>query len=669
MMEEQKKHRIGVYVCHCGGNISDYVDVAQLSEIMGKDDRVVVSKDVMFACADSNQKEMIQDIRENELDGIVVASCSPKLHLHTFRNVAIRAGLNPYQYVQVNVREQCSWAHSDKPCDATEKAAGLIKAGINRVVQSEALTSVRVEAAQSVAIIGAGVAGMRAGLALAGMGSEVILIEKAAAAGGNIGSRARVFPGNANARTIVDGLIARVKQTPNIKLFTSTEVTGVSGSIGHFNVKTTVRSGGSGESSDEQQLEHTVGAILVATGYDDYKPAEGEFGTGDQRVVTLPEFNKMIEAGTDKLVVNGKPVKSVAFIYCVGMRQTKGTNKYCSRVCCTAAIHTSLSMHAKFNNIKAYHYYRDIRTYGKQEVMYAESSKAGDVYLMYTEKTPPVVTAGPDGVTVKVKDLLTKKQEIEVPVDLVVLVTGMVPQTDSATVAGLFKIPIGNDRFFNEIHPKLRPVETVINGIFLGGSCQGPKNITESVASSLSAAAKINAIIGKGMIDLDPVVARVHEKDCIWCGKCAAVCEYDAIFPMERDGSMVAGINESSCVGCGICAPVCPTNAIELACFTDGEIEGMIDGFSLDQNIQPREASATEVTAAGAVGMREYPAVWHQILDALRDGPQTIPAIAAMISQDTQVVTRHVMTMIRYQILEAGGIDDTDEYFVYKRKQ
>jgi heterodisulfide reductase subunit A len=661
-MEEQKKHRIGVYVCHCGGNISDYVDVKQLSELMGKDERVVVSKDVMFACADSNQKEMIDDIRDNQLDGIVVASCSPKLHLHTFRNVAIRAGLNPYQYVQVNVREQCSWAHSDTKFEATVKAAGLIQAGIKRVEYSEALTTTRVEAAQSVAVIGAGVAGLRAGLALAAMGNEVFLIEKAAQAGGNLNGRTDIFPGNANGTSIVKGLIDRVKQTPNIKLFTSTEVTGVSGSIGHFNVKTTVRSNG------EEQLEHTAGAILVATGYDHYKPAEGEYGAGNSQVVTLPEFNKLIESGAEKLVVNGKPVKSVAFIYCVGMRQSKGPNKYCSRVCCTAAIHASLSMHSKFNNIKAYHVYRDIRAYGKQEILYADSSKAGDVYLMYTEKVPPVVTAGPDGMIVKVKDLLTKKQEVEIPVDLVVLVTGMVPQADSATVAGLFKIPVGNDKFFNEIHPKLRPVETVINGVFLGGSCQAPKNITESVSSSLSAAGKINAIIGKGMIDLDPVIARINDKACIWCGKCAAVCEYGAIFQMEHNGSMVAAVNDSSCVGCGICTPVCPTNAIELACFTDNEIESMIDGFSLDQNIQPREAAATETTAAGAIGMREYPAVWHLILGALKDGPVTIPAIAAAISQDTQVVTRHVMTMIRYQVVEAAGIDETDEYYLYKSK-
>ena len=180
------KQRIGVYICHCGGNISDYVDVEQLSKLIANENNVVISKDVMFACSDSNQKEMIQDIQEKQLDAIVVASCSPKLHTHTFRNVALRAGINPYNYVQVNVREQCSWAHSDTPLDATVKAYGLIRAGINRVAYSEALDNIEIKAQKAVAVIGAGVAGMRAAIELARLGNNVYLIEKEEQVGGRV---------------------------------------------------------------------------------------------------------------------------------------------------------------------------------------------------------------------------------------------------------------------------------------------------------------------------------------------------------------------------------------------------------------------------------------------------------------------------------------------------
>jgi len=661
-MEEKKKKRIGVYICHCGGNISDYVDVAQVRELAGKDDFVVVAKDVMFACADSNQKDMVADIKEQGLDAIVVASCSPKLHLHTFRNVALRAGLNQYQYVQVNVREQCSWPHHDDRKLATGKAAGLVEAGIRRVMGAESHETIRVSAARSVLIVGAGVAGMRAAISLASIGNEVVLVEKAAEPGGKLAGRKDLFPGDVSGESIVQDLAARVRATPNIKLFCGATVSGVCGSMGQFQVKVNV--GG----QPAEDLEFTVGAVLIATGFDPYKPEPGEYSMGSPGVIPIGEFVKLVESGSGELMHQGRRVRSVGFIYCVGMRQTKGKNKYCSRVCCSGAIQASLSMHRRYPGVQAYHFYRDIRAYGKQEVMYTESSKAGDVYFMFTEKEPPVVTADGSGAVIKVKDSLTKKQEVEVPVDLVVLVTGMVPQADSGAIAASFKVPISADGFFNEIHPKLRPVETVINGVFLGGSCQGPKNVTETLSSALAASAKINAVIGKGVIDLDPVIARVDSSKCVWCGKCAAVCEYGALVEMERDGRNFAIVDEPSCVGCGVCAPVCPTNAIELACFTDAEIEGMIDGFALDQNINITETAAAEESAAPSVTMKEYPAQWHMILEAMKDGPISIPDIAKASGLDASLVTRHVMTMNRYRVAEPAGLDDSEQYYLYQQK-
>ncbi len=662
-MEEKKKKRIGVYICHCGGNISDYVDVAQIRELAGKDDFVVVAKDVMFACADSNQKDMVADIREQGLDSIVVASCSPKLHLHTFRNVALRAGLNQYQYVQVNVREQCSWPHHDDMQAATEKAAGLVEAGIRRVMHAEPHQPVRVDAAREVLVVGAGVAGLRAALALASMGNEVVVVEKTGRAGGKVAGRTDLFPGGVDGNAIVDGLLDRVRNTPAIKLFTNASVAGVAGSLGQFRVRVAV-----GEPA--QELDFTVGAVLVATGFDPYRPEPGEYGAGSPSVITIGDFVKLCESGTGELVHQGRRIRSVGFIYCVGMRQTKGKNRYCSRVCCTAAIQASLSMHRRYPGVRAYHFYRDIRTYGKQEVLYAESSRAGDTYFMFGEKDPPKVDATADGAVISVKDLLTKKRDIEVPVDLVVLVTGAVAQADSPQIAGAFKIPVGADGFFNEIHPKLRPVETVINGVFLGGSCQGPKNITETLASSLAAAAKINAVIGKGQIELDPVLARIDRDKCVWCGKCAAVCEYGALIEMEKGGRNFAIVDEPSCTGCGVCAPVCPTNAIELACFTDSEIEGMIDGFALDQNINIAETKTAGGEGAEAPGVRmmEYPAEWHAILATLGDGPLSIPDIAGRCGQDKALVTRHVMTMLRYRVMEAAGLDDDEQYHLYQRR-
>jgi heterodisulfide reductase subunit A len=663
MKETPDKKRIGVYICHCGGNISDYVDVEQLRELADGEENVAVSKNVMFACADSNQKEMINDIREKNLDGIVVASCSPKLHLHTFRGVAERAGLNPYNYVQVNVREQCSWAHSDQPEQASYKAAGLIRAGIKKVSKSEALENIRITAQKSVVVIGAGVAGMRASIDLARMGNQVYLIEKEDHVGGQLTGKGKLFPTGETGEKLVETLLSRLRSMNNITLFTSATLEKVTGSLGNFKAEIHVAK------ENKEVMTFAAGAILVTTGYEPYQPKDNEFGYhASPRIVTLNDFDKMIKNSSENLVIDGKKVRTAAFIYCVGMRQSKGENKYCSRICCTAAIHSSLQMHEKFPGIRTYHMYRDIRTYGKQEILYEKSSRAGDVYLMYQEKFPPVVEPTANGVSISVKDYLTMKKTIEMEVDLLVLVNGMVPRSDSATIASKLKVPIGSDKFFNEIHPKLRPVETVINGMFLGGSCQGPKNIQESVQSSLSAAAKINAIIRNETIELEPIIARVDDEACSWCGKCQEVCEFDAIFQLETNGRVIAGINEAVCKGCGICAPICPVDAINIVQFTNDEIEGMIDGFMQPVDLEKKEAEDAGDGAATAQGMKEFPQIWQSIMQSVAAEPKTIPAIADGLALDTALVTWHVMTMNKYFILEPAGIDDNDEYYSYSLK-
>ena len=662
-MEDKKtKQRIGVYICHCGGNISDYVDVEQLRDLVSEENGVVVSKNVMFACADSNQKEMVNDIRDQKLDGIVVASCSPKLHLHTFRNVAERGGLNPYNYVQVNVREQCSWAHSDHPDQASYKAAGLIRAGIKRVSHSEALETIQIKAHKSVVVIGAGVAGLKASLNLARMGNKVFLVEKEATVGGQLRDKGALFPTSQSGTEMIKTLLDEVKKTTSINLFTNASIDKVTGSIGNFRVDVKIH----GEK--EEVLPFPAGAILVTTGYETGRPAEAEYGYGlDPRIITLHDFNQLVLADGKEFNYLGKKIRTVAFIYCVGMRQTKGENKYCSRVCCTAAIHSSLEMNKKFPAVKAMHLYRDIRTYGKQEMLYEQSSANGDLYFMFQEKEPPQVITGGEKVQIKIKDSLTRKKELEIEADLLVLVTGMVPRTENAEISGKLKIPVGNDKFFNEIHPKLRPVETVINGIFLGGSCQGPKNISESVQSSLSAAAKINAIIKKESIDLEPIVASINPETCSWCEKCREVCEYEAIFQVETNGKLVAAVNESVCKGCGVCAPVCPADAIEIAQYTDLEIEGMIDGFS-GEVVLAGKVKEGETSHAEEGGMKDFPELWRRIMQALNENALTIPQIAKTLLEKTELVTWHVMTMYKYYLLETAGMDEDEEYYLYKLK-
>lgn len=730
------KERIGVYICHCGGNISDYVDVEELGKMFHEEDNVVVSRDVMFACADSNQKAMVNDIKEFNLDAIVVASCSPKLHLHTFKNVATRGGLNPTNYVQVNIREQCSWPHSDKPREATVKAAGLIRAGINRVSHSESLDNIEISVKKAVLVVGAGISGMKAALDLSRLGNEVYLVEKDYFVGGQIARYDKLFMSGQKGKDIVAGLYAEIKNQPNITLFTGATVDKVSGSLGNFHIDVRVKprfiNGKASIQSvkrameeckvnvyddfnfglanrkaiyknypealpdipvvdalalqsdpdfiakfastlnlneQEEVLSLVVGSVLVSTGYDSYQPAEGEYGYKTiPNVITLPEFKRLMELSPNKLIYNEKQIRKVAFIYCVGNRQKKGENKYCSRQCCTSTIYTSLQLKEKYTDITAFHLYRDIRTYGKQEILYDQSSRQGDFYFRYDEKEPPVVGLDGKKIIIKVKDYLTAKMEMEVEADMVVLVTGMVAREDSQQISELFKIPIGSDKFFNEIHPKLKPVETVIKGVYIGGTCQGPKNISESVQSSLSASAKISALLKSGTVSVDPIIAGVDGDACTWCGKCANVCDYTAIKEVVVDGKHIAAVNKAICTGCGICAPVCPINAIEIAEYTDLEIESMIDGFMDKTEVKEKDTSAIEVVETGGARMKEYPQIWKRILQAMEGTKKSIPQVAAEISADRNVVTYHMMTMNKYNIVMADGMDPKEEYFYYKVK-
>jgi heterodisulfide reductase subunit A len=575
----ENRRKIGVYICHCGGNISDHVDVEAVRKQVEKQYGVTVARTSMFTCSDASQQDMIKDIKEQGLDGMVVASCSPKLHLMTFRNMAKRAGLNPFQYVQVNIREQCSWAHSDDHEGATCKAANLVGAGIEKAMGQEALQPIRVTSVKKVLIIGAGIAGMRAALELADLGVEVFLIEKESAVGGMVGKLGEMFPAGKDGAALIAGLLTEIKQRTNITLFLNAELAEKSGHIGEFELAISINIPPAEASRPQETVRIQVGAIIVASGFAEYTPQPGEYSYGQPGVVSLSEFESLLQSSGEQLFHEGRAIKKIAFVYCVGSRQNaakENANRYCSRYCCSTATHLSVLAKKKFPQSQSYHFYRDMRTYGKFESLYEEAGKSGSVFLRFHEDHPPRLSRENDSWLITVNDLSTGGDEITVAVDLVVLVTGMTARQNDV-LTRVLKLPLGADRFYNEIHPKLRPVETVIDGVYITGSCQGPKNAGESVISSLSAVAKAAALLVKGYIDLQPFVATVKSEACVWCGKCAAACPYSAIEKVAYGDKEVALVVDVLCKGCGACLPVCPLDATRLKGYTDEQIEAMID--------------------------------------------------------------------------------------------
>jgi heterodisulfide reductase subunit A len=581
------RKRLGIFICHCGGNISDYVDTDKLREMVEKEPSVAAAQVNMFTCSDAAQQNIVNEILEKKLEGIVVCSCSPKLHLDTFRAMAQRAGLNQYEYTQVNLREQCSWAHTHDKKAATEKALRLVRAGIARTLLSVPLEKLRVETLSHALVIGAGVAGLRAALALSDVGVSVHLIEKSPQAGGMVGRWGKLFPNNKDGRKIIDSLLAKIGDRENISLFTNAELIEKSGHIGDFLVKVKI--------GERDIVSLNVGAIIVATGFQTYSPFAGEFAYGAEGVVTLPEYEELLAGNKGRIVYHGREVKTIVYIYCVGSRENTKTDNphlYCSRYCCSAATYAASCTHEIDQSVRQFHLFRDIRTYGKYELLYEQALIRGSVFLGYTEDAPPQVNSVGGKLIVKTKDRLSGGEEVEIIADLVVLVTGMAPR-ENASLVDVLKLPLGKDGFFNEIHPKLRPVETILDGVFIAGTAQGPKNLAESVASSMAAVSKTAALLMKGYVDLEPLVSRVDPDLCTWCGECLKACPYGAIEAVDEAGKKVARINPVLCKGDGACVPVCPHQAVSVEGYTNKQIELMIDALAKEVEEVENEKKVT----------------------------------------------------------------------------
>jgi heterodisulfide reductase subunit A len=587
--------RVGVYICECGGNISDFVDTERLRIEVAKEPYVESVMVNMFTCSDAGQQNIIDDIKEKHLEGIVVASCSPKLHLRTFQAMARRAGLNEYQYTQVNIREQCSWAHTHDIEAATKKGLRLIRAGIAKTLHSKPLEKFRVETLSHVLIVGAGVAGLRAAISLSDIGINVHIIEKESDVGGMTKRWGTMFPQDKKGYELVETLKQELYSRDNVVLLTDAELISKEGHIGDFAVKIRVKK--------EHYFSLNVGCIVVCTGFETYIPKEGEFGYGLPGVITLPEFEELIVQTTNEsktIIHNNKPIQSICYIYCVGSRQNKlmgdSVHQYCSRYCCNATIHMSSVVHDIDPTIHQFHLFRDIRSYGKYELLYEKSLEEESMYLRYDEEHPPSVSIENNTYTIIVKDSLTGNQNIKMNCDLVVLVTGMIPR-DNKELVNVLKIPVGQEGFFNEIHPKLRPVETVVDGVFIAGSCQGPKNLSESIASSMAAVAKSAALLLKGYVNLEPFVARIDPDLCEWCGECMKACPYNAIHSKAIENKTIAEVEVVLCKGGGVCIPACPSQAIYIEGYTNTQIGSMIEALarnvdSIDEDIHEEKKTS-----------------------------------------------------------------------------
>jgi len=648
--------RIGVYICHCGTNIAGTVDVRALAEYAAALPGVTLAREYKYMCSDPGQELIRQDAAEHGLERIIVAACSPHLHEKTFRHATAQAGLNPYYFHMVNLREHDSWVHADKQA-ATGKAFDLVRAAVRRVRWHEPLERRQVPVRGEVLVVGGGIAGIDAALTLAAAGKHVYLVEREPTIGGHMAQFDKTFPTLDCAACILTPKMTAVRSHPNITLWTFSEVIRVEGYVGNYSVrvrrkpryvledvcvgcqecieacvfkqakvndefnlglskrkpiyipfpqavpqvvlidpetciefktgkcrKTCVEACAERNAIDFHQPETVenieVGAIVLATGFKVFDASRiPYYGYGVYpNVYTALEVERLVNAagptGGEIVLRNGRKPSTVGIIHCVGSRD-KHTNRWCSRVCCMYSLKLAHLIKER-TGAEVYSFYIDMRAPGKafeefynrvaEEAVMFVRGRVADVY-------PSDQSDG--RLILKVDDTLLGMVR-KIPVDMVVLSTGLEPQADAGEVRRLFNIGCSAEGFFLERHPKLAPVSTFTDGIFLAGCCQGPKDIPDTVAQSGAAAAQALALIDAGAVELEPNTAYVLEEACSGCRTCIPLCPYQAI--SLADGNR-ARINEVLCKGCGTCAAACPSGSIRQHLFEDEEIFDEIEGI------------------------------------------------------------------------------------------
>lgn len=564
--------RIGVYVCWCGTNISLMVDVESVSAEIGKLPNVVVSKDYKYMCSDPGQDLIIKDIKEHKLNRVVVAACSPRMHELTFRKALVKAGINPYLFEMANIREQDSWVHTDRS-EATKKAKALVAAAVNRVNFHEPLDERTVNINSASLIIGGGISGMTAALEIADAGKKVYLIEKTDKLGGHVSEIDLTFPYFSATQEFLSPLIAKIKKHLFIETLLESEIKEVFGYIGNFEA---VISG-----KNEKETRLVFGNIIVATGLKTFNPTPIEqycYGKYPN-VITSVEFEKMLKNGSI-LTKQGNEPKHVAIIHCVGSRN-KNFHEYCSRTCCMTALKYANQIRSGLPDAHIYDIYADMRAFGKDcEELYTLTSSRKIKFLMFDQQNelPKIISSNSNGteMIIELEEKISGKS-IDIPADLVILMVGTEAHENAKKIAHSVGISMDNNGFYIERHPKLDPVATTTNGVYIVGACQSPKDITDSVTQARAAAARVLATIAQGSVQVEVTTAVVNEETCCGCQICIQVCPYTAIsFNPEKK---VSSVNEALCKGCGTCGAACPTGTIRCRHFTDEQILSQIEGI------------------------------------------------------------------------------------------
>jgi len=549
--------RVGVFVCHCGSNIASVVDVAKVVEKTRQLPHVAFAEQSVYTCADDSQEQIKEMIAEHRLNRVIIASCTPRTHEPIFRDTLCDAGLNPYLLEMANIRDQCSWVHSGSPDEATAKAVDLVRMAVGRAAGLMPLREETVPVNNAALVVGGGIAGMTAALAVADQGFPVHLVEQEGHLGGTVRQIHRTLDGGDSSSLLAE-TIERVSANPRITVHTDTRVSKVDGHVGSF-TSTLV----SGEQSSE--IKH--GVVVVATGATEQKPKSFGYGQ-DNRILTQLELSDRL--GRDDLDL--APDATVVMIQCVDQRNEE--RPYCSRVCCATAVKNALLLKERRPDAQILVLYRDMRTYGFREAAYRQAREQGVLFVRYDAEDPPVLDVD-GGLRLRVREPALGRP-LEIEPDLVVLAAPMVPRAGREEISELLRVPLNADGFFLEAHMKLRPVDFASEGLFLCGTAHAPKFISETIAQANAVAGRAAGILSCKEMPLSGQRAWVDPDKCISCMTCVHLCPYMAPVVGKDNKAEVQAV---VCMGCGSCTAECPSQAITLRHYVDRQILAAMNGL------------------------------------------------------------------------------------------
>lgn len=551
--------KTGIFICHCGHNIKHTVDVKRLSEFFGKLPNVVVSQDYPFVCSEPGQDLISESIEKYGLDRVIVASCTPSLHGEMFKDVLRKKDLNPFLLRRVSIREHCSWVGDDIE-ENTEKAKRLILSGLYGVAHQVPLEEKMVEVNKTALVIGGGVSGLSAALFLSKMGMQVYLVEKEPQLGGVVREIRDIWPARTSGAKITGDMEKELRGRQNVEILTSSELKGFEGFFGNYEATLDTPAG-------ERKI--VVGGAVAAIGFTPFDPAikpELQYGK-DPRIVTTLD----LERASD-LPLPEHP--RVAILHCIGSRDEQIGRPYCSRICCINALRVGEAIRDRYADSYVESFYMDMRAHPRgAEEFFEDTQEKG---VLFTRGNIGEIVPAPAGILLKGEDTLLG-ETFEREFDLVVLSIGMSYPVDSQKLASLLKISLDKDRFFLEAHIKLRPFDTAVKGIFIAGSCSGPKDMEESINHGRASALKLYGLLNLGYAFVDPFISFVDPKRCSGCRMCEQACFSKAIKYDEEE--KVVHVEEAACQGCGLCNATCPSSAISLRGYFDAILDDEISAF------------------------------------------------------------------------------------------